>query len=68
MDGNSFRNGIATLRIGGQGRGTRNRFFAGVIDEARIYNRALSEAEIESYMNAAIATVPGAPTNLRIIR
>jgi concanavalin A-like lectin/glucanase superfamily protein/Big-like domain-containing protein/fibronectin type III domain protein/parallel beta helix pectate lyase-like protein len=68
MDGNSFRNGIATLRIGGQGRGARNRFFAGVIDEARIYNRALTEAEIDSYMNAAIGTAPGAPTNLRIIR
>ncbi len=68
MDGNGFRNGLATLRIGGQGRGARNRFFPGVIDEARIYNRALSEAEIDSYMNAALASPPGAPTNLRIVR
>ena len=61
MDGNSFRNGITTLRIGGQGRGARNRFFAGVIDEARIYNRALSQAEIQSYMNTALAGLSGGP-------
>ena len=42
LDANGFRNGTASLRIGGQGRGARNRFFSGVIDEARIYSRALS--------------------------
>jgi len=68
MDGNSFRNGITTLRMGGQGRGARNRFFGGTIDEARIYSRALTQAEIQSYMNTAIQSPPSAPTNLRITR
>jgi hypothetical protein len=68
MDGNSFRNGTTTLRIGGQGRGARDRFFNGVIDEVRIYDRALTQAEIQSYMNTAIPVSLAAPTNLRIIR
>jgi hypothetical protein len=68
LDANGFRNGIATLRIGGQGRGARNRFFSGVIDEARIYSRALSAPEIQSYMNSAVASPPSAPTNLKIVQ
>src|SRR5437867_4852435 len=51
LDTNAFRNGINTLRIGGQGRGARNRFFNGTIDEVGLYNRALSQAEIQSDMN-----------------
>src|SRR6185369_10531618 len=44
--------------------------FAGTIDEVRIYNRALSQAEIQSDMNTPIGTVvsdttpPSAPTSL----
>ena len=40
------------LRIGGNG--VWGEFFAGRIDEVRIYNRALSQAEIASDMNRAI--------------
>ena len=36
-------------------------YFAGLIDEVRIYNRALSAAEIQSDMNAAV-TPPGPDT------
>lgn len=49
-----------TLRIGGD---PPARFFAGRIDEVRIYNRALSEAEIQADMNTAISSdvTPPAP-------
>src|SRR5205823_8333271 len=53
-DANPFVNGLNSLRIGGQGRGGANRFFNGLIDEARIYNRALTAAEIQSDMNSPI--------------
>jgi concanavalin A-like lectin/glucanase superfamily protein/Big-like domain-containing protein len=71
MDTSPFRNGITTLRIGGQGRGSRNRFFNGVLDEARIYDRALSQAEIQSSMTFTIArssSVPAPATNVRVTR
>jgi hypothetical protein len=69
MDANPFRNGSATLRIGGQARGARGRFLSGLVDEARIYNRALSQAEIQQYMTATLAPrPPSPPANLRIIR
>jgi hypothetical protein len=55
MDTNPFRNGINTLRIGGQGRGA-TRFFSGRIDEPRMYNRALTQAEIQYDMNTAISS------------
>ena len=58
MDTNPFRNGINTLRIGGQGRGGVNRFFAGRIDEVRLYNAALTAAQIQTDM----ATPITAPT------
>jgi hypothetical protein len=54
LDTNPFRNGSNTLRVGGQGRGGRNRFFPGVIDEPRIYTRALTQAEIQAGMNTPI--------------
>src|SRR2546430_13652153 len=54
-DTNPFRNGITSLRIGGQGRGGVNRFFNGTIDEVRLDNRALSQAEIQSDMNTPLA-------------
>jgi hypothetical protein len=40
------------LRIGGNAVWTE--FFAGLIDEVRVYNRALSAAEIQADMNAAV--------------
>jgi hypothetical protein len=54
MDANPFRNGVNTLRVGGQGRGSANRFFNGVIDEPRIYSRALTPGEIATDMSTAI--------------
>jgi hypothetical protein len=41
------------LRIGGNAMW--GEYFAGLIDEVRVYNRALSAAEIQTDMNAAIA-------------
>src|SRR5207302_1117084 len=40
------------------GRRTGGFYFQGTIDEVRLYGRALSQAEIQSDMNAGIATVP----------
>jgi len=54
MDTNPFRDGRNTLRIGGQGRGTVAPYFPGLIDELRIYNRALTQAEIQQDMNTPI--------------
>src|SRR5439155_7110598 len=59
MDTNPFRSGINSLRIGGQGRGGVNRYIDGNIDEVRIYNRALTQAEIQSDMSTPVGT----PTN-----
>ena len=56
VDTNPFRDGINTLRIGGQGRGGVSRFFNGKIDEPRIYSRALTQAEIQYDMNTALPT------------
>jgi chitodextrinase len=55
------------LQIGGDS--IYGQYFAGRIDEARIYNRALSVAEIQSDMNAPLITPsdtqpPTAPGNL----
>jgi beta-lactam-binding protein with PASTA domain len=41
------------LRIGGNNSST-GEFFQGLIDEVRVYNRALSQTEIQTDMNAAI--------------
>ena len=68
IDTNAFRNGTATLRIGGQGRGARNRFLHGLVDEALIYNRALTQAEILNVVNAGVPRAPSPPANVRILR
>jgi fibronectin type 3 domain-containing protein len=55
-----------SLRIGGSST-LSSRYFAGRIDEVRIYNRALSQAEIQSDMNTAVpsdTTPPTDPSNL----
>jgi len=45
-------------------------YWAGLIDEVRIYNRALSGAEIQTDMNTPVvgtSTRPAAPTNLHVV-
>src|SRR3989454_777031 len=51
------------------GRRAAGYYFPGTIDELRVYNRALSQAEIQADMNTPVAGVPdtqppSAPTNL----
>ena len=58
---------VNPLQIGGDS--LYGQFFKGMIDEVRIYNRALSPAEIQSDMNTPIIAIidtqpPSAPTNL----
>src|SRR5438876_8972537 len=48
-----------TLQIGGDSY--PNEFFAGRIDEVRIYNRALSAAEIQADMSTAVGGTPPSP-------
>jgi hypothetical protein len=50
MDANAFRNAGSSLRIGGQNRGGQKRYFPGRIDNARVYNRALTAAGIQQAM------------------
>ena len=54
-----------SLQIGGDS--TFGQYFAGTIDEIRIYNVALTAAQIQSYMNTAIGIsdtqAPTSPTN-----
>jgi hypothetical protein len=54
MDTNPFRDGRNTLRIGGQGRGAVSPYFPGFVDDVRIYNRALSQTEVQRDMNTPI--------------
>ncbi len=42
------------------GRRTGGSYFNGIIDEARVYNRALSAAEIQADMNTALPSAPPA--------
>jgi glucose/arabinose dehydrogenase/PKD repeat protein len=56
------------LKIGGNA--IWGEWFDGLIDEVRIYNRALAESEIQSDMNAPVTVdtaAPSAPTNLRVV-
>jgi fibronectin type 3 domain-containing protein len=56
------------LRIGGNT--LWGEYFSGLIDEVRIYNRALTAAEIQADMNAPVGTVdadpPTPPSNLAV--
>ncbi len=61
-DANPFQNGINTLRIGGQNRGGMTRVLNGTIDEVRMYNQALTPAQIQSDMNAPIGTLSIPPS------
>jgi len=55
-DSNPFRNGANALRVGGQNRGSVTRFLNGKIDEVRMYNQALSQAQIQADMNSPIGS------------
>src|SRR6266705_1413999 len=55
-DANPFRSGINTLRIGGQNRGGMARVLNGTIDEVRIYNQALTQAQIQGDMTTPTST------------
>ena len=55
-------NSSQPLRIGGNG--ASGEFFKGRIDEVRVYNRALSQAEIQADMNTAV--VAGAPVGVSV--
>lgn len=52
MTGNII-NGAGPLRIGGNASWT-NEFFAGLIDDVRVYNRALTLAEVQTAMNTPV--------------
>ena len=52
------------LRIGGNY--PYGQFFEGKIDEVRVYNRALSQSEIQASMNTALSGVTP-PQNLRVV-
>jgi hypothetical protein len=57
------------LRFGGNA--VWGEYFAGRLDEIRIYGRALSAGEIQTDMNTPVGssgTPPGAPSGLRILR
>ena len=62
MDANPFRDGRNTLRIGGQGRGAVSPYFPGFIDDVRIYNRALTQEDIQRDMNTPIGGGSGEPS------
>lgn len=48
------------LRIGGSSNG--GNYFSGLIDEVRVYNRALSASEIQTDMNSAVNSAPTVDT------
>ena len=55
-----FLTSAGPLRIGGNSMW--GEYFAGRIDEVRIYSRALSQAEIQNDMNTPIPSPPPPPT------
>jgi hypothetical protein len=57
----SILNSTGALRIGGN-RSWPNEYFKGLIDEVRVYNRALPQAEIQSDMAIGISRDTTAPT------
>ena len=61
-------NSTGPLRIGGTAV-SPSQWFAGTLDELRVYNRALSETEIQADMNAPVGPTdtqpPSMPGNLR---
>jgi PKD repeat protein len=53
------------VTIGGDA--TYGQFWDGLIDEVRIYNRALSAGEIQNDMNIPVSSRPAPPTGLHIV-
>ena len=51
-----------TLQIGGDT--SNGQYFTGGIDDVRIYNYALTPAQIQTDMNTPVGIAPGAPANL----
>jgi len=66
----SQRNALTSVLIGQRADWTQRYAFIGTIDEMRIYNRALTQAEIQADMNSSAGgpppdtTPPSAPTGL----
>jgi hypothetical protein len=62
----------STLCVGGEVNGSScDRWFGGAIDDFRIYNRALSQLEVAALYalgESQPASLPTAPTNLRIVQ
>lgn len=54
-------NTSVNVNIGRKGSGT-GAYFNGLIDEVRVYNRALTQAEIQADMNSPLGTPPAPPT------
>src|SRR3989338_989114 len=52
----------ASINIGRRDEGGGGLYFPGLIDDLRIYNRALSQAEIKTDMNTAVGGGPGPAT------
>jgi hypothetical protein len=60
-------NPIGVTRIGAEGFSGANYFFDGLIDDARLYSRTLSPAEVTAlYQWTGIR--PRAPSNLTVVR
>ena len=53
------------LQIGGDS--LFGQYFNGIIDEVRVYNVALTAAQVQADMNSQVGTVPSAPGNLAVI-
>ena len=53
--------GAARVLLGQRHSGAKNGFFAGAIDEARLYDRALSTAEIAASFRNGLSSVPATP-------
>jgi len=56
----------STYDLGIGGNSLNGQFFPGMIDEVRIYSRALSAAEIQSDMNSPIEGEPTPPKNVQV--
>jgi hypothetical protein len=64
-DGDIVMNPVGVTRIGAEGEGVPNYFFKGRIDDVRVYNRTLSQAEVTAAHLMAIRPRP--PSNLTVV-
>jgi hypothetical protein len=63
--GGSLMQSSNSVRIGGNA--VWGEYFAGIIDEVRIYGRALTATEIQADMATPVAASPRPPSNLHIV-